>query len=75
MLRQIWESWKSFAKAMGNFQSRILLGLFYFLVVTPFGVGVRFLSDPLHLRRPTNSSNWIPKVDAPPTFDEARKHF
>ena len=71
-----WESWKSFAHAMGGFQSRILLGLFYFLIVTPFGIGVKAFSDPLHLRRAERSSNWIPRDDATPAnLDETKKQF
>jgi len=61
---------------MGGFQSRILLGLFYFLVVTPFGLGVKAFSDPLHLRRTEGPSNWIPRNDTTPAhLDEAKKQF
>jgi hypothetical protein len=61
---------------MGGFQSRILLGLFYFFVVTPFGMGVRAFGDPLHLGRARRSSNWIPRNDTTPAnLDEAKKQF
>jgi hypothetical protein len=61
---------------MGEFQSRILLNLFYFFVVTPFGVAVRIFGDPLHLRRAEGSSNWISRDDAVDVnLDEAKKQF
>jgi hypothetical protein len=61
---------------MGGFQSRILLGLFYFLIVTPFGMGVRIFSDPLLLRQVRRLSNWIPRNDTTPAhLDEAKKQF
>ena len=46
-LRQTWERWIIFAREMGNYQGRILFAFFYFIVVTPFGIGVRLFSDPL----------------------------
>lgn len=71
-----WEGWKSFSREMGNFQSRILLGLFYFFVVTPFGIGVRAFGDPLNLRRAGRSSNWKSRDDAADiSLDEGRKQF
>ena len=75
-LPRLWEGWKSFARAMGEFQSRILLGLFYFFIVTPFGVAVRIFGDPLHFRRVEGSSNWIPRNDTTPAnLDETKKQF
>jgi hypothetical protein len=71
-----WEGWKSFARSMGGFQSRILMGLFYFFIVTPFGVSLHIFGDPLHLRPTKESSDWIPRKD--PTnigLDEVRKQF
>lgn len=61
LLRQLWSRWLTLAGKIGNFQSRILLTLFYFLVVAPFGLAVRLLSDPLHVRsRPSpDGSAWI----------------
>ena len=71
-----WEDWKSFARVMGGFQSRLLMGLFYFFIVMPFGVAVRIFGDPLHLRRVERSSNWTPRNDATNiSLDEARKQF
>ena len=51
MLRRLWSNWLVLARKIGQFQSRIILTLFYFVIVTPFGVGVRLLADPLHVRR------------------------
>jgi hypothetical protein len=57
--QQWWESWKRFSTEIGNYQSRILLAFFYFVVVTPFGLGVRLFSDPLHLRPSQNNTMWV----------------
>jgi hypothetical protein len=75
-LLRLWEAWKSFGRAMGEFQSRILLGIFYFLVVTPFGLGMRIFGDPLLLHRARRLSGWMPRKDTPPAnLDTANKQF
>ncbi len=75
-LLRLWEGWKSFARLMGGFQSRVLLSLFYFFVVTPFGLGVRVFGDPLFLRQTRKLSNWIPRDETSPTsIEEAKKQF
>ncbi len=50
MLSRFWKQWKLIAHKIGNFQSRILLNIFYFIILMPFGLGVKLFSDPLHLK-------------------------
>jgi hypothetical protein len=62
LLRRLWSHWLVLARKIGQFQSRIILTLFYFVFVTPFGVGVRLLADPLHVRRRSlerAQSGWV----------------
>jgi len=75
-IRNLWGQWKSFARAMGEFQSRILLGVVYFFVVAPFGIITRIFKDPLLLKRKGSGSNWSPG-DHPTSenLDKARKQF
>ena len=75
MLRRLWERWKRVAHIIGNFQSRVLLTLFYSLILAPFAVGVRLLSDPLQLRR-QNRSHWLRREESPAHGrDGARRQF
>jgi hypothetical protein len=37
-----------------------MLVIFYFVILAPFGLAVRILSDPLRLR-PQRFSHWLPK--------------
>jgi hypothetical protein len=54
MIKRIWQGWKRIAHKIGNFQARVLLTIFYGIVVLPFGVAARLFSDPLQIkRRPT----------------------
>lgn len=48
--KRAWEKWKAIAHKIGNFQSRLLLSVFYFMIVGPVAIVFRTRSDPLHLR-------------------------
>jgi hypothetical protein len=49
MLKRIWQAWKELAHRIGNFQARVILTIFYALLV-PFGLGTRLFSDPLRTK-------------------------
>jgi hypothetical protein len=55
MVKQAWQAWRSVAHSVGNFQARVLLTVFYVVLVFPFGIVVRSFSDSLRImRRPTH---------------------
>jgi hypothetical protein len=63
LLRSAWHAWKRFGKKVGDFQARLLLSVFYFVILAPFGLGMR-AADPLGLRR--SGTGWRPRPPAPP---------
>ena len=74
--RSLWDGWRSFARRMGNYQSRMLMSFLYFTVVLPFGLAVTFLSDPLGIRHAGNPSTWRPKhIAAKPSLEEAGRQY
>jgi hypothetical protein len=71
MLKRIWQAWKRIAHKIGNFQSRVLLTIFYFIFVLPFGLAARLFSDPLRIKkRPTQ---WLDHPDEAHDLQWARK--
>lgn len=52
-VRRAWESWKRVARAIGDFQARIILVFFYFVALGPFALVVRWTSDPLAIKSAT----------------------
>jgi hypothetical protein len=64
-----WESWKALAARAATFQARVLLALFYWVVLTPFALVLRLFSDPLAIRDP-NGGRWR----RPPVCDPHRQH-
>lgn len=71
---RLWDSWKSVAKTIGNFNVRLLLSLFYFLIILPMGLVAGAAKDFLGIRR-RSISNWHLKTDSPRTFEEGRRQF
>jgi hypothetical protein len=54
-LKRLWEGWKRVARVIGDFQARVILTVFYAVLVLPFGLAVRLFGDPLHIRRQPES--------------------
>ncbi|HUV15789.1 MAG TPA: hypothetical protein VMW28_04420 [Pelolinea sp.] len=73
--RKLWSTWKSFIFRMGNFQSRLILLLFYFSVVAPFAMINRIFRDPLNLKKPNVDTFWFPLKASQSKIDDARRQF
>jgi hypothetical protein len=71
MFKRMWQAWKRLAHKIGNFQSRVLLTVFYFVFVWPFGLGARLFSDPLRIKKlPTQ---WLDHPDEAHDLQWARR--
>lgn len=61
MMTRAWHAWKHVARAIGTFQARLLLTVFYALLVFPFGILARLFFDPLRMKqRPTQ---WLDRLN------------
>ena len=74
-LKRVWARWKVIAHAIGNFQARVLLTLFYLVIVPPFALIVKLAKDPLSLRPPRGESFWIARPSPHPTAEAGRRQF
>jgi hypothetical protein len=70
--RRLWEGWKRVGKKIGNFQARVLLGIFYAIFLAPFAVMLRWLSDPLAIK-PGSRRGWLPREDQQTTPEDLAK--
>ena len=52
-VRRLWERWKHIARKIGDFQARALMTLFYFLILGPLALILRWRSDPLAIKAGT----------------------
>jgi hypothetical protein len=72
-VRALWEGWKRVAKRIGDVQARILLSIFYFLILAPFALVVRWGMDPLAIK---TAAGWRSKEDSPGTpMERASRQF
>jgi len=60
--KTLWERWKRFGKRIGDFQARALLSIFYFIILAPFAIIIRWVSDPLAIKTET-SMGWQVKEE------------
>ncbi len=70
-LREAWHLWKRFGQALGDLVARVVLTLFYFSVLAPFGLGVRLRGDPLRIRQA--ACRWLERKTLDLTLDDARR--
>jgi len=62
MRKRLWERWRLIAKAIGDFQARLILSVFYFIIVGPFALILRWVGDPLSLKKGAEQA-WRVKVE------------
>ena len=72
LIRAVWSRWKAIAEKIGLFQSRLILTLFYFVLLLPIGLIFSLFKDELKIKRSTKS-NWIPKTKQCETLESVRK--
>jgi hypothetical protein len=70
-LKRAWEGWKKIAHKIGNFQARVLLTIFYGVLVLPFGLAARLFSDPLRIKKTPTA--WLDHPNEAYGLDWARK--
>ncbi|OGF68122.1 MAG: hypothetical protein A2Y62_01115 [Candidatus Fischerbacteria bacterium RBG_13_37_8] len=51
LLKRIWEGWKTIAFKIGAFNAKILLTLFYFLILTIAAIPFKLTNDTLKMKR------------------------
>ena len=73
VLGRLWRGWKRIGRKIGDFQARVLLTFFYFVVLAPFAMGVRLMADPLRLRQPGGWQDITPPAGT--AIDRARHQF
>lgn len=74
-LGRAWRSWVEIGGYFGDFQSRLILTIFYATVFLPFAVITRVLADPLHARQAPESSGWITRQEHDVDLQASRRQF
>jgi hypothetical protein len=69
-----WQGWKAFGHFLGNLIARVALTIFYFTIFMPFALGVKWFSDPLHLKM-TSAKLWQSRITGDQTLEEVLRQF
>ena len=74
--RRLWEWWKRVARKIGDFNARVILTLFYCILMTPFAIMLKLFTDPLRIKAKTEK-RWLqrePEKEGDP-LEKAAKQF
>lgn len=75
LMSRLWTQWKYFGHRMGSFQSRVLLSFFFFIIVSPFALAVKWFSDPLRIKRQKQDTHWNIRREDNPDIEKFRRQF
>jgi hypothetical protein len=74
-LSHLAERWKRFGRKVGDFQARLILTLFYFLIFGPFALLIRLAGDPLGIK-PNSRHGWLSRGERQASsLEHASKQF
>ncbi len=69
LIRRAWSGWKRVAHAIGDVQARVLLGAFYFVLLAPCALIVRWTGA-------DTGRGWLPPATVPGgERDRARRQY
>lgn len=74
ILQRIWERWKIIAHHIGVFQSRVILTLFYFILLLPIGIIFGFFKDALGIKA-KYATTWRNKEKQSVAMEEMKEQF
>ncbi len=76
VLAPVERRWMQFAEVLGRFNARIILTVFWYLVMTPIGLVRRTIQDPLSRKmRDGSPSTWIRRTPEPVALERYRQQF
>ncbi len=74
-LQSLWKWWQGVGKKIGDIQARALLILFYFVLLGPFALVIRWGSDPLAIKAGA-PRGWRLKAEGEgPPMERATRQF
>ena len=69
LLKRIWNGWKKIAHKIGNFQARVILLVFYFVILAPFALIIK-RADPMRMRKDSNHGWEQRAMDSAPSAEK-----
>jgi len=70
-----WGRWRELSQKAADFQARIILTIFYFTVMLPFGIVFGLVKDPLRIKSRPSGSYWVDRKRSSETLGDAKRQF
>jgi hypothetical protein len=70
-----WGRWKELSQKAADFQARILLTVFYFTLMVPFGLVFGIVKDPLRIKRRPSGTYWLDRKPSSESLADAQRQF
>lgn len=76
IFKRLWRRWTLFSKRMGSFQNRVMLSLFFFIIISPVAMLITVLGDPLKIKKKKRGDTyWSPKTASPARLEDFKRQF
>ena len=75
ILKKFWRAGCASATSWATSWARVVMTLFYFTILLPFGVIVTLFSDPLDQKHKDKPPAWHARTTGDRTLEEARRQF
>ena len=70
-----WSRWRELSQKAADVQARVLLTIFYFTVMLPFGVVFGLVKDPLRIKQRPTGTYWVERKPTTGTLADAKRQF
>jgi len=70
-----WGRWRELSQKAADVQARVLLTVFYFTLMLPFGVVFGLFKDPLRIKQRPSGSYWVERKPPSGTLADAKRQF
>ncbi len=74
LVKKFWGKWISIARPIGNFQVQVLFCVFYLVVLSVVGIGLKMFSDPLRIKN-KKKTNFQPWEHPQEELEQARRAY
>ena len=75
LLKNLWRGWMRFGHFMGDIVGRVVMTLFYFTLLLPFGLVITLFGDPLDMKHQDKAPVWHARTTGDRTLEDARRQF
>jgi hypothetical protein len=73
--RHGWSRWRQASQKAADVQARVLLTVFYYTAMLPFGIVFGLFKDPLRIKSRPRGSYWVERKPVAETLADARRQF